>query len=119
MLLNASGWEILLLVFCVKAHRCPAHATCSPGLNESPLGIFPINSTRPLRDPPRSPISHSALPWQLMPSATTDEAPHRMEIIVLGRIMEGLERQMGFQWVGKMKEMTCVVQSMKTSGMSV
>ena len=54
-----------------------------------------------------------------MPSATTDEAPHRMEIIVLGRIMEGLERQMGFQWVGKMKAMTCVVQSMKTSGMSV
>ena len=68
----------------------------------SPLGTFPTNSTRPVRDPPRSPTSHSALPWQLMPSAVTDKAPHRMEIIALGRIMEAFGREMGFQWVGKM-----------------
>lgn len=85
---KASLAVMLSEVFCVKAHRCPWHPICSPGLNESPDGMFPTISMRPLRLPPRSPMSHNALPRQLMPRAVTEVAPDMMEKRTLRRIVE-------------------------------
>ena len=56
----------------------------------SVLGTLPTSSMRPARFPPRSPMSHNALPRQLMPRAVTETALEMMEKIVAGRILEGL-----------------------------
>ncbi len=65
---------------------------CSPGVNSSVADMFPTNSIRPVRLPPRAPRVHNALPRQLMPRAVTEIAAERIERRTLGRIMEGIGR---------------------------
>ena len=96
----------------MKAHRWPWHPICSPELNESPLGMFPTMSMRPLRLPPRSPMVHSALPRQLIPRAVTEDALHMMGRRALKRILEAFGGKMDTNLVVKMGDMTCHVQKL-------
>lgn len=67
----------------------------SPEPNVLPSGISCTNVIRPARFPPIWPMSHIALPRQLMPRAVHEDAPNRMERKALGRIVEGFGPDMG------------------------